>query len=141
MGNRWPSASRINALGGYLNDYQPDELAQIRETFPAHADVLRPGTTLGTLDSDTVVYAEATRGAVRLALRRAEPSRRRLRSRLVRARNSRLAGNAMATITGVRLITVFVANERAVAIAAARLVARPPGRAPAPRLPWTVFRS
>jgi hypothetical protein len=104
------AAPRVNGLVGLLADHRPEALDALRVRYPEQAQVLRPGTMMGSSTVDSLLLVELALEGLRVVQARAEPNLRRLRSRLARAKNLRLAGNVVATLTGAGLIAALVAD-------------------------------
>ena len=110
---------RTSALVGLLSDHSPDDLSELRACYPDFAQLLQPGTTLGTLDADTRVLVELALRSLRVVQARAQPNLERLRTRLARAKMLRLLGGVVSTLTGAGLIAALVADAQLLAKLAA----------------------
>jgi hypothetical protein len=107
---------RINGLVSLLEDHGSIALDDLRARFPEYAADLRSGALLGsrtenarrkagvTKQSPGLAWIEVASSALRVAVERSRPNADRVRARLALAKNLRLVGSIVATLTGAGLI-------------------------------------
>jgi hypothetical protein len=106
------NAPKINALIDLLSIHNRPALEELRRRYPHDSNMLSTGIVMGDAvgPQERQIYLDVTLEALQIAKQRVEPNIGKLRQRLEGAKRLRLAGQTVAAITSVGLISATLAQ-------------------------------